>query len=343
MPTGFAIVLDGAGGMRAAIDLDEPWPSVPEPSVIVLNYLEPRALAWFAENCGLPPSDREALLGPVRRTWAATFEQAGDRVAVLALEAPLRTGVRELNGGAARMVAWRSRVIVLGDLAQPEPMLDRVRAELRVGQGPRSPGEMVVQVLRFWSDSYLSEVLDHDKRVANLEDRSFDADIHGEVEALHDLRRLSTLLRRRVTSLRAATVSLAALAGTDLVDSNRGRWRELARETEETSDLLDDVMDRLHGIDDYVQNNLSTLLGDRLYVLTLISAIVLPLSFITGLLGVNVGGIPLHDSRWAFPLLCLVLIGIAVLQYWIAKRLHWLPRQDPSVRRRRTRLRRRAA
>jgi zinc transporter len=329
--------------MRAAIDLDEPWPPVPEPSVIVLNYLEPRALAWFAENCDLAPSDREALLGPVRRTWAAAFDQSGDRVAVLALEAPLRADVRELNGGAARMVAWRSRVIVLGDFSRPEPMLERVRDALRVGQGPRSPGELVVEVLRFWSDSYLSEVLDHDKRVANLEDRSFDADVHGEVEALHEVRRQSTLLRRRVSSLRAATVSLAALGGTDLVDANRGRWRELARETEETVDLLDDVIDRLHGIDDFVQNNLATLLGDRLYVLTLISAVVLPLSFITGLLGVNVGGIPLHDSRWAFPLLCAFLIGIAVLQYWIARRMHWLPRQDPGVRRRRARLRRRAA
>jgi len=78
-------------------------------------------------------------------------------------------------------------------------------------------------------------------------------------------------------------------------------------------------------------------------LLTLISAIVLPLSFITGLLGVNVGGIPLHDSRWAFPLLCLFLIGMAGFQYWIAKRMHWLPRQDPRVRRRGTRPRRRAA
>jgi len=46
---------------------------------------------------------------------------------------------------------------------------------------------------------------------------------------------------------------------------------------------------------------------------------------------------------WAFPLLCAFLIGIAVLQYWIARRMHWLPRQDPGVRRRRARLRRRAA
>jgi zinc transporter len=186
--------------------------------------------------------------------------------------------------------------------------------------------------VRFWTESYLAEVVEQDKRTAALEDRSFADDVRGEVDALHDLRRSATLLRRRVAAHRAAVASVGGLVGTELVESHEHRWRELARQSEETADVLDGVIERLHSLDDHVQKNLSTMLGDRLYILTLISVIILPLSLVTGLLGVNVAGIPLRDSRWAFPLLCLVLIGLAMFQYWVAKRLRWLPRQDPRLR-----------
>jgi len=328
MRAGFAIVLDGAGGMLAAHDLDEqPWPVVAEPAVIVLNSVDPRATVWFAENCGLATADRDAVLGPTRRTWAAAFERPDERVAALVLEAPFRTGAHMAPGAAMRVVASRRRVIVLGDLSEPAPMLDRVAADLGAGKGPRGPSELLLQVLRFWSDGYLSEALDQDKRTAALEDHSFEDDAHGDVDALRGLRRASMLLRRQLAAHRSAIAGLGALVGTDVVDANGDRWRELARESAETVDLVDGVIERLHAVDDHLQNNMSAMLGDRLYTLTLISAIILPLSFITGLLGVNVNGIPLRDSRWAFPLLCALLVGLAMFQYWIAKRLHWLPRQ----------------
>src|SRR5678816_3467715 len=251
MRAGFAIVLDGAGGTLATLDLDDqPWPPVPEPAVIVLNSFDPRATVWFAENCGLATADRDAVLGPTRRTWAAAFERPDERVAALVLEAPLRTGAHAAPGGAARLVASRRRVLILGDLSEPTPMLDRVAADLRAGKGPRGPSELLLQVLRFWSDSYLSEALDQDRRTAVLEDRSFDDDARGDVDVLRDLRRSSMLLRRQVAAHRSAIASLRALVGTDLVDANGDRWRELARESDETVELVDGVIERLHAVDD---------------------------------------------------------------------------------------------
>src|SRR6476469_6798959 len=271
MRAGFAIVLDGAGGMLAAHDLDEqPWPVVAEPAVIVLNSVDPRATVWFAENCGLATADRDAVLGPTRRTWAAAFERPDERVAALVLEAPFRTGAHMAPGAAMRVVASRRRVIVLGDLSEPAPMLDRVAADLRAGKGPRGPSELLLQVLRFWSDGYLSEALDEDKRTAAREDHSFDDDSHGDVDALRGLRRTSMLLRRQVAAHRSAIASLAALVGTDLVDAYGDRWRELARESAETVDLVDGVIERLHAVDDHLQNDMSAMIGDRLYTLTLI-------------------------------------------------------------------------
>ena len=338
-PTGFAIVLDGAGGIRASLDIDgAPWPPVPEPAVIVLNSADPRATAWIADNAGLGPAEQGSLLGPVHRTWGAVFEQRGEKVAVLVMEGLSRSPDREPDG-VARLLASRSRLVALLDLNQPTPMLDRARGALQAGQGPRGPGEMLIEIARFWNERYLADALELDKATFGLEERTFESETGNEIETLHELRRAATALRRRAAGHRAAIACVCELEGSDLVDTHRESWRTLLRQAEESVELVAAVAERLGAVDDHVQNRLSTMLGDRLYMLTLISAIFLPLSFVTGLLGVNIGGIPLRDSAWGFWLLCLFLVSLVVAQFWVAKRLRWLPRQEPRLRREQRRVR----
>tara|TARA_B100001093_G_C25913356_1_gene629534 strand:+ start:42 stop:272 length:231 start_codon:yes stop_codon:yes gene_type:complete len=67
-------------------------------------------------------------------------------------------------------------------------------------------------------------------------------------------------------------------------------------------------MDQLHisAMDD---------LSTSMYRLSIIATIFLPLTFITGLLGINVGGIPGAEDKSAFWLVCILLIGLAVLTF----------------------------
>jgi zinc transporter len=49
----------------------------------------------------------------------------------------------------------------------------------------------------------------------------------------------------------------------------------------------------------------------------------LPLSFVTGLLGINVGGMPGVDDPRAFWLVCLLLLAFAITEIWIFRKLKW--------------------
>ena len=60
-----------------------------------------------------------------------------------------------------------------------------------------------------------------------------------------------------------------------------------------------------------------------MYVLAIISGIFLPLTLITGLLGINVAGIPGADSPWSFGLVTFVLILCGVGELFLLRRLHW--------------------
>lgn len=62
----------------------------------------------------------------------------------------------------------------------------------------------------------------------------------------------------------------------------------------------------------------------RLFSLTVLTAIFLPLTFITGLLGVNLAGIPDANDPWSFLLLCLLLGILVAAQLWYLRRKGWL-------------------
>jgi len=51
-----------------------------------------------------------------------------------------------------------------------------------------------------------------------------------------------------------------------------------------------------------------------LYALTVLSGLILPISFITGLLGINVGGLPLVDNDKGFHYVCAILAGVLMIE-----------------------------
>jgi len=50
----------------------------------------------------------------------------------------------------------------------------------------------------------------------------------------------------------------------------------------------------------------------RMYILSLVAAIFLPLGLITGLLGINVGGVPGTTYEWGFWVVSGLLVAIGV-------------------------------
>jgi zinc transporter len=65
-------------------------------------------------------------------------------------------------------------------------------------------------------------------------------------------------------------------------------------------------------------------MNKAMYVLSIVAAIFLPLSLLTGLLGINVGGIPGAENTRAFLFVTFFLVMIALLLIGLLRRLKWL-------------------
>ena len=86
---------------------------------------------------------------------------------------------------------------------------------------------------------------------------------------------------------------------------------------------LDATRERAQIIKDELASIIADKLNRNMYVLSVIAAIFLPLGFLTGLLGINVGGIPGAENTSAFLIFCGILIVIVVIQVIIFKLKKW--------------------
>ena len=86
---------------------------------------------------------------------------------------------------------------------------------------------------------------------------------------------------------------------------------------------LDSIRERAQIVKDELSNALSDRLNKNLYILSVISAIFLPLGFFTGLMGINIGGMPGVDNSNAFWIFSGILVVMVAIQISIFKLLKW--------------------
>jgi zinc transporter len=152
-------------------------------------------------------------------------------------------------------------------------------------------------------------VNDIDDVVDSLEDELLAVE-HQELRySLSNVRRQIVALRRYLAPQRDALARLVTERSRLIDDLVRMQLRELTDRMTRYIEDLDEARDRASVTHEELLNRLAELTNRRMYLLTMVAAIFMPLSFITGLLGINVGGIPGADNGHAF----LMVIGLLVI------------------------------
>lgn len=141
-------------------------------------------------------------------------------------------------------------------------------------------------------------------------------------EELTQTRRRVIRLRRYLDPQRAALSSLALAALFPAADQLA--LRELANRTTMAVEELDAQRDRLSAVQDDHDLDVARKQASNSFLLSVGAGIFLPISFLTGLFGVNVGGMPGVNNPWAFTILCLSMIVLILLLVIIIRLLKWL-------------------
>jgi len=202
--------------------------------------------------------------------------------------------------------------------------IEDLRQAVIAGNGPVGPGDFLENlsdrlVLRM--GTIISDV---DDSVDALEDEVLTEQSYELRQKIANIRRVAIGMRRYLAPQRDVMARLYNEKVDWLGEMDLMRLREIADRTTRYVEDLDAIRDRATVTQEELNNRLSEQMNKTMYVLSIVAGIFLPLGLLTGLLGINVGGIPGTENPWAFTAFCVLLVGIAGGQVWFFKRMRWM-------------------
>jgi zinc transporter len=267
------------------------------------NRLANETREWLETSSGLDETVIEALLQTETRPRCASYE---DGLLLNLRGINHNPGAEPEDMISVRM--WATGNLVISLRSYPVKAIHEVREEIAAGRA-LSPGGLLVHIAEKLVDN-IEPVVEQLKEEADEFEEAVLTD-RGKLPAtsLAEFRRTILILRRYILPQRDAMVQLQR-EGRSLFDDEQGIFlRDIADRITRLSEELDSIRDRAAVLQDQVEGQRQEQLNQRLLVLSLVSAFFLPLTFVTGLLGMNLAGIPYHNEPWSFG----VVVGITAL------------------------------
>ena len=142
-----------------------------------------------------------------------------------------------------------------------------------------------------------------------------------------DLTKLRWQVDKLVSLVENQLYCIAGLNASDneaLKEPHRKAYiQDLASEVEIAQRGIYRLEARVNDLHAYYQMAGSDRVEKRLRILTIVSAITLPLGLIAGLLGMNVGGLPGAKFRYGFIIVVVLMAALAMVELWYFKRKGW--------------------
>ncbi len=196
-----------------------------------------------------------------------------------------------------------------------------MRDALDAGNGPRTSGEFLVALVEKIAVriGHAVERIDDELDQAETEVTEKNAELSA---ALGSLRRQTAAIRRYLAPQRDALDRLYRQPSTLLSDTESHELREQADQITRSLEDLDLARERAMVVQEELFTRLAHEQNSRVYLLSVVAALFLPLTFVTGLLGMNVGGLPGIENPQAFVLSLFIMgvMGAGLLLYFRFKK-----------------------
>ncbi len=318
-----AFVLNGLGGARSITRQELQGLVLGEQESLWLHWDRghPYAHTWLRAESGLNEFCCDLLL------------EENTRPRLLALpEQQLLLFLRGLNLNpdaepedmvSVRIFADTQRAISLR--LRPLRATEALIEDLLAGKGPKTSAELILSMAHYLTDKVELLVSQVAEQIDDLEERA-DAEVSQAPDHsnLLQMRRRAASLRRFLAPQRDIYAQLTASAQAWFVEADGSYWNELNNRLTRYLEELELSRERVSLLLEADNRRMDERMNRTLYRFGIITGIFLPMSFLTGLLGINVGGIPGSESPYGFLLACSLMAVVALVQWLIFRGLRWI-------------------
>ncbi len=283
------------------------------------NYTKNEAKEWISTKNGIDEIAVDALLADETRPRTIVLKDN--------LLLALRGVNLDPNSKPEDMKSIRlfiSQNLIISTSRRTILSVTEMIEELKRGSGIKSSSEFIIELTYKMIDR-IDDVIEkiHD-RCDTLEDTIFDDKRRLQKAEILNIRKEIIVLKRFLVPQKEALIKLYNEQLSWLNEYQKIELRETNDQLIRHIEELDTVRDKIILIQDEISNNLSGELNKKMYIMAIISAIFLPLTFLTGLLGINVAGIPGAEYENAFFIFTGILFLVVILQFTFFKKNRWI-------------------
>ena len=199
-----------------------------------------------------------------------------------------------------------------------------IKQELIQGNGPKNINDVVTTIIERVADRIAEYV---DLLEARIEEFEGDADVKDIISIranVAKVRREAAMVRRFLAPQREALDALYRQSSNLMTKDTKHYVQELSDRITRYVEDLDLVREKAVLIQEELLNKITQQQNDRMYVLSIIAAIFLPISFVTGLFGMNVAGLPGVDEPLGFVYVATTMIMVVVGTLFYFRHKKWL-------------------
>lgn len=303
-----AVSLDGKGGCKELNWSEVNSIRTEQQLWLHFDYCDAQAQDWIRNCSGLNEVAADGLLSPENRPHVLT---RGNNLLLILRGVNLNQGENPEDMVSVRV--WTNGRLLISTRKRLLTSTRDVLERLENGIGPESTSGLLISwierlILRM--NDTISSIEDH---VSDIEEALFENEPSELRSELLRIRQQCIGLRRYIAPQREALSKLVSEPLAWLNDIDRLTLRSIADRQIRYVEDIDAIKERATMVKEELGSRVSEQLNNRSYVLTVVAAIFLPLGFFTGLMGVNVGGMPGIENDiafWLVVVICVVSSGL---------------------------------
>ena len=318
----FAHALDGKGGSLSLTKEDQVLKKL-KADILAWAHVDvnkPEAERWLRENFDyLDDSIVEALTSSETRPRIA---EVGEGFLLNLRGVNLNPGAEPEDMVSIRMYVDPHRIIT----TQRRPLMavKDIVSKLESGSGPHNAADVMVVLMMRLFQRMEPVILELDEQTDTLEAQILEEPDVSVRKDIIDVRQDAIMLRRYIAPQKDIPAHLRLTDLPWITHIHKRQFQDAQDRLTRYIEDLDAIRERGQIVKDELANALADRMNKNVYILSLITAIFLPLGFLTGLLGINVGGMPGADNDMAFWFVCLMCLGVIALSSVVMKVLKWV-------------------
>lgn len=283
------------------------------------DYSSDEAVQWITNKSGIDPIAIEALLTAETRPRTTILNES--------LLLALRGVNLNPNSNPEDMISIRIFInenLIITTKRRDLLSVNDIVDFLKRNDGPKSSSEFLVELSDRLTTRMQGTIEELDDRADALEEIVMDSSNIELKSEISSIRREALTLRRYLSPQKEAMYKLLHDKIVWINEYERIQLREITDQLIRYIEELDTIKDKVSLIQEELVNKISEQMNNKMYLLSIISAIFLPLGFFTGLLGVNVGGIPGTENPNAFYIFSGFLVIVVILQFIYFRKKKWI-------------------